>query len=339
MSEIKTRGMGNRNQKDSALGPETFPRGSSTNGDLDQTIEEVPLYRKRRIVIPVLLVVVAAVAGIWYWYVGFRDFVSTDDAYVDADRVSISSKILGRVAGLTVDEGDAIEKGKVLVTLDDSDLRAQRDQAAAALEFAQQSVRLARVNLRRAQEDFQRAEVQFRGEILPKEQFDHARSALDAAHAEYAIALARIATAKAQVGVVETSLANTIIASPIDGKVAKRWVLQGDVVQPGQPIFSAYETDSVWVTANLEETNLHAVRLGQDVEISVDGYPSDSFSGKVIEIGTYTASQFSLIPPNNASGNFTKVTQRVPVKISIRSSREGIRLLPGMSVEVKIKVR
>jgi membrane fusion protein (multidrug efflux system) len=181
--------------------------------------------------------------------------------------------------------------------------------------------------------------VQFKGAILPKEQFDHARSNLDAAHAENAIALSRIATAKAQVAVVETGLTNAVIVSPIDGQVAKRWVLEGDVVQPGQPIFSAYETDSVWVTANLEETNLHAIRLGQDVEISVDGYPNDSFSGKVIEIGTYTASEFSLIPPNNASGNFTKVTQRVPVKMSIRSNREGITLLPGMSVEVKIKVR
>jgi membrane fusion protein (multidrug efflux system) len=97
------------------------------------------------------------------------------------------------------------------------------------------------------------------------------------------------------------------------------------------------------VTANLEETNVHEIRMGQEVAISVDGYPGVEFSGKVFQLGSSTAAQFSLIPPNNASGNFTKVTQRVPMKISIeqRPDQGGAKaaLLPGMSVEVRIKVR
>ena len=308
-----------------------------------ERINTVPLYSKRRFVIPAALVVLAGLAGAWYWYVNLRDFVSTDDAYIDQDRVSLSSKILGRVATLAVDEGDSVTKGQVLVTLDQHDLLAQKEQVEASLRFAQESVQLSHVHLARAQEDYVRAEAQFNAAVIPKEEFDHARNALDAARAEQRIALSRIGTARAQVGVVEAQLENGIIASPVTGTVAKRWILPGEVVQPGQPIFSIYDRTETWVTANLEETNLNAVRLGQHVDIAVDSYPDMSFSGEVFQLGTSTAAQFSLIPPNNASGNFTKITQRVPIKISVTQSlapgQTPVELLPGMSVEVRIKVK
>ena len=132
----------------------------------------------------------------------------------------------------------------------------------------------------------------------------------------------------------------------MDGVVAKRWVLSGDVVSPGQPIFTIYDLKNIWVTADLEETKLAPIHIGDTVSISVDSYPDQKFSGQVFQIGSNTASQFSLIPPSNASGNFTKVTQRVPIKISIKpvvtndqpDPDKSIKLLPGMSVEIKIKV-
>jgi membrane fusion protein, multidrug efflux system len=128
----------------------------------------------------------------------------------------------------------------------------------------------------------------------------------------------------------------------MSGVVSKRWVLAGDVVQPGQAIFSVYDVKNIWVTANLEETNLAALQVGDKAEISVDTYPNLKFSGTILLLGSNTASQFSLIPPNNASGNFTKVTQRVPVKFSIIQEDTGkaprANLLPGMSVEVRVKV-
>jgi len=315
----------------------------ASDSEAIQSIENVPLYRKRRVVIPVTLVILAALAGAWYWYVNLRDFVSTDDAYVDQNRVSISSKILGRISALTVDEGDTVTQGKILVRLDDTDLLAQKEQAVASLRFSEESVGLAKVNVTRAQDDYTRAEHQFKDAVITKEQYDHAGSALAAAHAEYNIALSRVGTAKAQVGVVQAQLENCAIASPVDGKVARRWVLRGDVVQPGQPIFSVYDRKEIWVTANLEETNLRAVRLNQKVMIAVDGFPGRTYSGRVYQIGTSTAAQFSLFPPNNASGNFTKITQRVPVKISVAEDRaagdQPVELLPGMSVEVRIKVK
>ena len=150
--------------------------------------------------------------------------------------------------------------------------------------------------------------------------------------------------AVAQLGIIDTQLKNTVISSPMSGMVSKRWALVGDVVQAGQPIFSVYDLKNIWVTANLEETSLAALRSSGKVEITVDSYPDVKFSGKVFQIGSNTASQFSLIPPNNASGNFTKITQRVPVKISIEQNASGnpqqrVDLLPGMSVEIKVKVQ
>jgi len=279
----------------------------------------------------------------WQYYINARDFITTDDAYIDGNRVSISAKILGRIDQLQVDEGDTVQEGEVLVKLDDSDLRAQEDQAKATLALAQENITLAEVSLDKAQTDFERASAQFKENIIPKEQFDHAKSEFEAAKARSSIARAQTFAAKAQLGIIETQLKNTVITSPMNGVVSKRWALVGDVVQAGQSIFSIYDLKNIWVTANLEETSLEALRSSDKVEITVDSYPDIKFSGTVFQIGANTASQFSLIPPNNASGNFTKVTQRVPVKISIERSagvdpRRQVDLLPGMSVEIKVKV-
>jgi membrane fusion protein (multidrug efflux system) len=121
------------------------------------------------------------------------------------------------------------------------------------------------------------------------------------------------------------------------GVVSRRWVLKGDVVQPGQAIYTLYNLDSVWVTANLEETKLGRIAPGDAVTVQVDAYPGRDFPGHVAQIGTNTAAQFSLIPPNNASGNFTKVTQRVPVRIALdRAAGDNARLLPGMSASIRV---
>ena len=324
--------------------PDAPPPGVSpgeSNGD--ESIDEVPMFRKRRVIIPLALLLAAALGGAWYWYAHFRGYVTSDDAYIDADRVSISSKMLGRIAKLTVGEGDTVTAGQVLVILDDSDLKAQLAQAAAAFRLAQESVKLTRVNLARAQDDYRRADQQYRTAVITREQYDHAKSALDAAGAEVGIGVSRVAAAQAQVGVVQAQLDNTTIISPVAGKVAKRWTLQGDVVQPGQPVFSVYDMSRIWVTANLEETNMDVVRLGEEVGISVDGHPDREWGGRVFQLGSSTSAQFSLIPPNNASGNFTKVTQRVPIKISIEERTPGKTdpavLLPGMSVEIRIRTQ
>jgi membrane fusion protein, multidrug efflux system len=323
--------------------PAPPPATPPANGQEEEDIDQVPLYRKKRVLIPFFILIAALGFGAWYWYQNLRGFVSTDDAFIDANKVSISSKVLGRIVVLTVDEGDRAKQGALLVRLDETDLRSQVEQARASLAFAQESLPLAKLNVDRASDDFARADLQFKGAVITKEQYVHAQQALDAAKAEYAIAVSKIAVAKAQVGVVETQLENMTLVAPFDGIVAKRWLLPGDVVQPGQPILTIYDTRLIWVAANLEETKLERVKLQDRVEINVDTYPGHAFWGKVGLIGDYTAAQFSLIPPNNASGNFTKVTQRVPLKIYLDAetpeTRPAVPLRPGMSVEIKIRVR
>jgi len=251
--------------------------------------------------------------------------------------------MLGRLALLAVDEGDSVEPGQLLVGLDESDLKAQEAQARAGLEFSRQNVPVAKINIDRAQDDYNRASFQHQNSIITTEQFDHAGRALELAQAQYKVALRQVNTAEAQVAVLETQLGNTRILSPTSGVVAKKWVVPGDIVQPGQPIYTLYDLDDVWITANFEETKLQSINLGDSVRIFVDAFPNWEFSGRVVLIGAATASQFSLIPPNNASGNFTKVTQRVPVKIAFDNpapgdSLNGVALLPGMSVEVKVVI-
>jgi membrane fusion protein (multidrug efflux system) len=332
---LTSRGDATEGQKTAMPAPQGEP-------ETDEDIESVPLFRKKRVIIPVLVLLAVAASVVWYWYKYLRGFVSTDDAFVDADRVSISTKIMGRIARLTADEGFQVKAGEILVQLDDTDLRAELTQAKASVDLAVDSLPLSRTHVDRAKDDFERAEVQHKSAVITEEQYVHAQNALQAAQAEYAIALSRVSVARAQVGVIETQLRNTILNAPFDGIVAKRWVMEGDVVQPGQPIFAVYEAEHVWITANLEETKLGRIKLGDRVRVHVDTYANRPFTGRVSVIGDYTASEFSLIPPNNASGNFTKVTQRVPLRIEFDDLTPQVKrdfpLRPGMSVEIKIRV-
>jgi membrane fusion protein (multidrug efflux system) len=302
------------------------------------------LHRKKRFLIPIIFLFLSTILVAVYWYIFLRDFVSTDDAYIDANQVGISSKILGRIKELTADEGDTVTQGALLVQLDDSDLRAQEAQEKENIALNQENVSLAKINLQRTETDFRRTTDLYKDSVVSWDQFDLAKKAFDMAKAQYKIALAGVNTSKAKLDVVQTQLQNTKIVSPMTGVIAKRWVMPGDVVQPGQPIFTIYDLQNLWVTANFEETKLSSIHLNDLAQISVDAHPDVKFEGRVTLIGAVTASQFSLIPPNNASGNFTKVTQRVPIKISLErkmtnSKRDPVMLLPGMSVEVKIRIR
>jgi membrane fusion protein (multidrug efflux system) len=299
-------------------------------------------WQKKRVLIPLLIFILAAIAVTYYWYTYVRGFDSTDDAYIDADNMTISSKILGRITELGADEGDTVTEDQSLVRLDDSDLKAQENQAQANLEFARKNTALAQVNLDKAQSDFSRADEQFKGNAITREQYDHARQAVQTARAQSDASEAQIVSAQAQLGVVETQLQNTEIRAPFRGVVAKKWLLPGDVVQAAQPILTLYSLEDSWITAYFEETKIQSIHLGDPVEIVIDAYPEHKFEGKVIQIGSTAASQFSLIPPNNASGNFTKVTQRIPIKIGLNIHNPddiNMPLRAGMSVEVKINIR
>jgi len=154
-------------------------------------------------------------------------------------------------------------------------------------------------------------------------------------------ASAAVESANAQVKVLNTQLKNTRLYAPADGTLAKRWLLQGDVVQPSQAVFTLTLNKNLWVVAFLEETKISEIHAGQSVRFNIDAFPGVRFNGKVFLVGSTTASVFSLIPANNASGNFTKVTQRIPIRISIDSADNykdlsQFNIFSGMSVVVKI---
>lgn len=300
--------------------------------------------RRKRVLVPASLIILVAALATGYWHRYLRSYESTDDAYIDGDPVTISSKILGRITMLSSEEGDSVRQGQVVVQLDDSDLKAQEAQAKASLEYTRRSVQVSKIGFDLAKDDFDRASYQYNNKVITREQFDHARKALELADAHYQVALSQVDASSAQLGVVETQLQNTKVMAPLPGVVARKWVVPGDIVQPGQPILTLYDLDHVWITANFEETKLGDIRLGDPVRISVDAHRGHEFTGKIVLIGAAAASQFSLIPPNNASGNFTKVTQRVPVRIAIDAvhpdpAGERVTFLPGMSVEVKVRVK
>jgi membrane fusion protein (multidrug efflux system) len=324
---------------------------------------------KLKLYVPLALITLAILTGIFYWYRNYTTYITTDDAHVDADNVGIQSKILGRIAAIYSAEGDTVRKGRLLAFLDSSDYVAQRNQAYALREQAQanlsqaqyrygydeKNIKVQEINLERAVEDFNRAKAQSEGGVITAEQFEHARKAYESASAQLEAAKAQlmvskssiatagsaVAAADAQIKILDTQLNNTRLYSPADGIIARRWLLPGDIVQPGQAIFTLTQNHNLWIAAFPEETKIGEIYNGQKVIFTIDAFPDVRFSGKVFMTGSSTASVFSLIPANNAAGNFTKVTQRIPIRISIDSAdnKEAIssfNLLSGMSATVKI---
>ena len=241
---------------------------------------------------------------------------------------------------LPYDENDTIHSGDTIVRLDDNDLYSQLNKTEASVTFYKRSSDVAAVMLVKAKEDYERAVKQYNSRVIPQEEYSHAENALKLAQAQTNLAASQIATAQADCEVIKTQLGNTVVTAPFGGVVAKRWVLPGDVVSAGQAIYSVFDRKDIRIIANFEETKLHDIVIGDNVTIKVDALPDTVFKGTVVAIGQSTASEFALIPPSNASGNFTKTTQRVPVKIVFdASAAANSRLLPGLSAYVRVMIR
>lgn len=293
-----------------------------------------PKIRRGPRVVGVVILVVAALVGVVYgvtWWIDTVTWVGTDDAAIDGRQAKLSSKMMGRIRAIEAAEGEKVKAGQVLVVLDDSDLRAQEAQAQASLRYARTNLDVAKVNQDRSAEDFDRIKSLFAASATTRENLDHAQKALEAASAQYSLAQASVDTATAQLGVIETQLLNVRIASPIDGTVEKISLYPGDLAQPGQAILSVNNLTSVWVTANIEETKIGRIRAGAPVKISVDAYPGRLFDGTVEMI------RAGIVPAAFQIGEFTKTTQRVPVRIGFRSLQGDEVLVPGMSVVVKVR--
>jgi len=277
--------------------------------------------------------------------------------------------MLGRISQLFAEEGAEVKQGQLLAVLDSTDMVAQKNQIVSAKMLAEASVLQARakyeydlknnkvleVALSKAKEDFDRAKAQYSKDVITQEQFDHAKKTietaqaqLDAAHSLVKVSSAQIQSSQAavdnvqaQINTISIQLNNTKLFAPSDGVIGKRWLMPGDIAQPGQSIFTIVNGNKLWISIFLEETKLENLKVGQSVIFTLDTYQGVTFTGKILTLGSNTAAQFSLIPASNASGNFTKVTQRVQLKISIDGATEGkkledYRILSGMSAVVKI---
>lgn len=317
-----------------------------------------------------IVILVVAVIGAFLWWWNYRKYISTDDANLDSFRVNVAARVMAPMLTLYAWEGDTVKTGTVLAELDSSNITAQlqetvarREQMAASLRLDKENLhtatynqKLAEIAFNQAELNFHRAQTQYKGEAIPQEAFqnseeayksarvkvDVAKNQIRVAQAQIAAGEASIATADASIESVRVTLAYYRIIAPVDGVVAKRWSLPGDIVQPGQTLFTINEGKDIWVAVYLEETKFRNIRLQQPASFTLDAYPDLTFTGKVFYIGSNAASEFSLIPPNNASGNYTKIAQRIPLKISIDNiegkpdKKANVKLVSGMSATIKI---
>jgi len=295
--------------------------------------------------------------GVRKWWFG-RSHVSTDNAQVDGHIVPVLPKVGGYVVEVRVDENQSVKAGDTLVVLDDRDFRARLAQTDADLAAllatvssrtrvgqAEAAVAQAQANASKARADLARVEPLAAQNIVSQQQLDAARAAAAAAEAQLAQAQAMLVGADARVAAARASrdqaalqLSYTRIVTPSAGVVSKKAVELGQLVQPGQPLMTVVPLADVWVTANLKETETADVTPGDSADITVDAYKGMHVRGHVESLSPATGAKFSLLPPDNATGNFTKVVQRIPVRIHLDSPMDPEHpLRPGMSVVATIK--
>jgi membrane fusion protein (multidrug efflux system) len=239
--------------------------------------------------------------------------------------------------------------------------QVQVNEARSSIATAQANVEEAKVAVWKANEDFTRYENLYNDHAITKAQFDDARAAKESAEAALQVAQTQVPTQtrrvdvnERQVGATASNLASrqadvdyarlqltyTVITAPASGIVSKRNIQLGQLVQAGQTLFAIVNANGIYVTANFKETQMEPLRIGQKVDISVDAFPDSTFHGEVESFSGATGAKFSLLPPDNATGNFVKVVQRVPVRIKIDADSALLKLLrPGMSVDVVVHTK
>jgi membrane fusion protein (multidrug efflux system) len=335
------------------------------------------MFRKPLVSLVLLLLLLGAIGGgLYYWHY-LSIYVSTDDAYVSGYVGLVSAQVPGRVSQVLVDNNDFVQKGQTLVTLDPKDYEVAVAQAEATINRLRQDLASKYAKVGKASAKIAEAEAHLKQAItdqtrygnlyerntVPKQTLDQvntrykvAKASVEQAQQEERQAQAAIGgstaipldqqpalkEAKARLEQARLNLGYTDVMARLNGYVTKRQVEVGNFVQPGQPLMALVplEVVDLWIEANFKETQLTDVSIGQPAEVTVDTYPKVIFKGKVNSIMSGTGAAFTLLPPENATGNWVKVVQRVPIKIVLLPpfpENQPLRL--GMSANVTIDTR
>lgn len=314
-------------------------------------------------------VVIAAVAGAWYWHES-RLYQSTDDAYVNAKVVQVSSLVMGQVVNVPIHDNQLVRKGDVLFEIDRRPFEAALGEAEGRLRQAEQGTRQDQSDVLAAEADtaqqqaaLTNAEANLRRttqlveeHFMSKQTEDDARARANAAAAGVEAAKARVEKARAaltktpsgttpavriaqaQVEKARLDLEHTVMRAPEDGWITRFDLTPGTVVTPGNPLFAIVVANSFWVDANFKETELGGVVPGRPATIVVDMYPDHTFHGKVESLAGGTGAAFSLLPAQNANGNWVKIAQRVPVRVGIDDPDSAHPLRVGATATVTVSV-
>jgi membrane fusion protein (multidrug efflux system) len=257
---------------------------------------------------------------IGYFYNSYRKtHITTDDAFVDGNIHTIATRVAGNVKSVAVTDNQRVERGDLLVELDPADYRSRADAARANLELQRATLRLAAI-------ERNRAKALYDQDAGSADRYDKAAS-------NHEISLAQVKLAEEQLRLAELNLGYTRVTAPASGYITRKSVQTGNQVKDGQPLMAVVDLDNLYVVANYKETEMEHIRPGQPVRITVDAYSGRVLTGKVDSIMAGTGVSFSLFPAENATGNYVKVVQRIPVKIVLEPGADKDHLLRvGMSV-------
>lgn len=285
-------------------------------------IERDNMNSKKKVLIPVLVGFVLLMSYFIYEHI---IYVSTDNAQIQAKTVLMAAKVSGYVQKVNVVENQKVKTGDVLVEIDPRDYENT---------FRQVSNELAGVKARQldVEKNYRRISDLFQQGAVSQQQLDNAKATADEVNHKFQ-------SLQAQVSQAQLNLDNTKITAPSDGVVAKKSVEVGMLAAPGMALIGFVSAEERWVAANFKETELKDIHIGSHAEITVDALSGKKFSGKVESISSATGATFTLLPPDNATGNFTKVVQRVPVKIIFDhlQASDIEELHAGLSAEVKVR--
>jgi membrane fusion protein (multidrug efflux system) len=259
-----------------------------------------------------------------YFTFEYLSYVTTDNAQVEAHTVMLAPKVSGFVKAVHVDEGQKVKRGELLIEIDD------RDYVNAVNERRGE---LTSISARKAdaEKNYHRLAELYKQGAVSQQQYDSISS-------QYSELRAKFEATSAEVSQAELNLENTKIKAPSDGFIAKKSVENGQLAGVGVPLLGFVDAEERWITANFKETELDDIQIGKAVDVSVDAVSTKSFKGRVESISAATGSTFTLLPPDNSTGNFTKVVQRVPVRIALEKlSASDIEMLrAGLSAYVKV---